>query len=265
MHEVLLYGYIYSQSAVDFIKAINEVDGDELTVRINTEGGEVVYANGMIAKFKEFVGTKKVIVDGAAYSMGAYYLLYADEVEAADFSRILFHRASYGLYYEENFMSEAQKGELAAHNKNLEAAFRNKIDVAKFEEISGVTVKALFSMDGRVEVGLSSAEAKKIGLVTKVNKLTPEKKAKINAEMARVEANFPGVRKAAATEVIEEPIIQITKTKKMTPEEFKAAHPEAYAAITAKSVESGIEQGMKAERDRVGSWNAYSEIDPGCP
>jgi ATP-dependent protease ClpP protease subunit len=268
MHEVLLYGFIYSQSAVDFIKAINDVEGDELTIRVNTEGGEYLYANGMIAKFKEFEGKKKVVVDGSAYSMGAFFLLYADEVEAADFSRILFHRASYGEYYEQNLMTESQKVELTAYNKNLEAAFRNKIDVAKFEEITNVKVKAIFSMDGRIDVGLSAAEAKKIGLITKVNKLTPEKKAKIKAEMAKVEASFPGIKNAAAKEAVENTNKQTNKNQnnlnenKMTLEEFKKANPEAYAAIVAIGVESGIKQGIKAENDRVGAWAAYSEIDP---
>ena len=40
----------------------------------------------------------------------------------------------------------------------------------------------------------------------------------------------------------------------MNVEEYKAAHPEAFAKI--------VEQGVKKERDRVGSIMAYNTIDP---
>jgi len=44
------------------------------------------------------------------------------------------------------------------------------------------------------------------------------------------------------------------KQTAMTAAEYKAAHPEAYASIVA--------EGVSAERDRVGSWMAFSAADP---
>ncbi|MCK4522212.1 MAG: ATP-dependent Clp protease proteolytic subunit, partial [Nanoarchaeota archaeon] len=148
MEEVLLYGQIYSESSIDFITAINAVEGDNLIVRLNTPGGDVNHGWGMVAKFMEFPGSKVVKVDGSAFSMGFNFCLYADSVEALDVSQFMVHRAAYSQWYEENYMTEQQKENLISVNANLEKALRNKIDVAKFEEIKGVKIKDIFSMEG---------------------------------------------------------------------------------------------------------------------
>jgi len=70
--EVLLYGEMYSWSARDFISAVEDAKGSDLSVRVNSMGGDVDYGYGMIAKFKEFEGKKSVKVDGSAASMAAF-------------------------------------------------------------------------------------------------------------------------------------------------------------------------------------------------
>lgn len=260
MNEVLLYGLIWSQSAIEFIDEINEIEGDELVVRINSQGGDVHLGYGMVAKFAEFNGIKRVKIDGQAASMAAFYLLYADNVEALDVSRIMFHRASYGMWYEEN-MPDSARQELIEMNKNIEAAFRAKVDVKKFEELKGVKVKDLFSLDGRIEVFLSASEAKQVGLVNTINKITPQKKSQINAEMNRIAATYTGV------DFNSNPHFGIDSNKdiedkqqintKMNIEELKAKHPEVYAQAIALGKAEGTEQ----ERDRVGAWAAYSSVD----
>jgi ATP-dependent protease ClpP protease subunit len=261
MNEVLLYGLIWSQPAIDFINAINAIEGDEMTVRINSQGGDVNHGYGMIAKYREFEGTKKVKVDGQAASMAAFYLLYADEVEALDVSRIMFHRAGYSSWYEEQ-MPEAVKADLMEMNAMLEKAFRNKINVKKFEEIKGMKVKDLFAMDDRKEVFLSAKEAKEIGLIDKIVKITPDKKTAINAEMQRIAATYgmdsgiQEMKSAAATQEL--PNKHPNKKANMTIEQLQAEHP----ALFAQAVQIGVQQGIESERDRVGAWAAFSEADP---
>jgi ATP-dependent protease ClpP protease subunit len=261
MNEVLLYGLIWSQPAIDFINAINAIEGDEMTVRINSQGGDVNHGYGMIAKYREFEGTKKVKVDGQAASMAAFYLLYADEVEALDVSRIMFHRAGYSSWYEEQ-MPEAVKADLMEMNAMLEKAFRNKIDVKKFEELKGMKVKDLFAMDDRKEVFLSAKEAKEIGLIDKIVKITPDRKTRINAEMQRIAAVYGmdsgiiDVKPQATTENTQNK--QPNKIANMTIEQLQAEHP----ALFAQAVQVGVQQGIESERDRVGAWAAFSEADP---
>ena len=245
--EVLLYGQIYAQSSIDFINGISAVgEDDELSVRVNTNGGDVLYGWGMVAKFNEFKGVKKIKVDGSAYSMGACFLAYADveNVEALDVSEFLIHRAAYPSWYEDNYMSDSEKENLKTINSSLHDAFKNRIDVNKFKEISGKTLKEVFSMDGRIDVFLTAQQAKQIGLIGKITKITPTKKAEISAINQRIAANYTGGKNKNTNNF---------NPSKMTKEDFKREHPEAYAAI--------VNEGVTAERDRCGAYLAYITAD----
>jgi ATP-dependent protease ClpP protease subunit len=77
--EILLYGDIYDYSAETFINAMNELDGtEELTVRINSNGGEPNSMAGMIDKFQSYAGPKKIKIDGKAFSSAFFFALYVD-------------------------------------------------------------------------------------------------------------------------------------------------------------------------------------------
>lgn len=261
--EVLIYGPIYSYSAELFINAINEVpDGEDLVVRINTGGGETAAGWSMVAKFAEFKGNKSVKIDGQAMSFGAIFPLYADNVEALDVSEFLIHRAAYPSWYEKEYMTEDQKASLIETNKNVEKALRAKIDVEQFEKITGKKIKDIFSMDSRLDVRFTASQAKKIGLVSKVNTITPSRKAELEAlaKSSVLDSVGKGVGIAA---LIFEPsasneqsvsINQNQNKKAMSIDQFKIEHPEAYAAI--------VKIGVTQERDRVGSWMKFNDVDP---
>lgn len=261
MNEVLLYGPIWYQSSIDFINAINAVEGDSLTIRVNTGGGEVSYGYGMIAKFKEFEGTKNVKIDGTAYSMGAIFAVYADNVEALDVSKFMFHRAAMSPWYEDEYMTDAERDHLIMINADFEKAFRAKVDVKKFEELKDVKVKDLFSMDTRIDVFLSASEAKQIGLVSKIVNITPKKQTAIKNEMAKIAASY-GLEAMSMTLEHNEPNNNgldpnkkvISKTNiKMTIEQLRADHPELFAQVVAI--------GTAEEHDRVGAWMKFVKAD----
>jgi len=162
---------------------MHDAEGD-ITVRLNTGGGEPDYGFGMVAKFKEYTGKKTVKIDGKAYSMGAYIAMYADDVEALDVSNLMIHRAAYPTWFEESeYFTDGLRQNLVDTNKSLEAALRGKIDVEEFEKLKDVKVKDIFSMDDRIDVFLTAKEAKKIGLVSKIIKITPSKAAEINSHV----------------------------------------------------------------------------------
>jgi ATP-dependent Clp protease, protease subunit len=255
--EILVYGGIESYSVANWMQQIESASADEdLTLRINTNGGSPEYGWGLIAKFQEFTGAKKVKIDGKAFSMGGFTALYADEVEALDVSEIMIHRAAYPEWFEKSeYFTEDLKANLVRMNKNLETAFRNRVDVDAFEQMKAIKVKDVFSMDSRKDVFLTAQEAKKIGLVTKINKITPSKRAEL-VGFVEAAAKFgameiPLLPEVSATEP--EPITDNQKSNKMTVEEFKAKHPEAYAAV--------YNAGVTAERDRCGAWMTFVEVD----
>lgn len=255
--ELLIYGPIYSKSAIDFINGVNEIESeDELSVRIGTEGGDVLYGFGMIAKFNEHTGSKLVKVDGHAYSMGLFFCAYADNVEALDTSKFLLHRAAYSEWFEDSqYFTPELKAQLVEVNKNLMDAFKAKIDVAKFEELKDVKLKDVFSMDSRIDVYMNAQEAKQIGLIDKIVKITPKKMNAIKSEMNRIAASFSGVGNIEEIVPMEATInkSETKNNKKMNVEEFKKAHPEAVKAMNDEAV--------KAERDRVNSWLKFNDVD----
>ncbi len=259
--EILIYSNIQDNSAMDFINSVNEIESDgELNIRINTNGGNPEYGWGMIAKFAEFEGKKSVKIDGKAYSMGMFFSCYADKVECLDVSNMLLHRAAYSEWFEKSeYFTEALKGNLIEINKSLETAFKNKIDVAKFEDIKGVKLKDVFSMDNRIDVFLTAKEAKQIGLVSKINKITPSKKAEIDASMMEIAAKYNETYISEdltdKNEIEAKDALIENKQKKinMTIEKLKADHPELFAQVLAM----GVEQ----EHDRINAFLTFSDVD----
>jgi ATP-dependent protease ClpP protease subunit len=256
--QILLYGSIDSYSANEFNEAIQEMElapDEELMLRINTPGGSPEYGWGIISMFKDLPNVKKIKVDGQAHSMGAFILCYVKEAEALDVSEFLIHRAAYSDWFERSeYFTEATKDNLVRVNKSLEAAFRAKVDVAMFEEMKGVKVKDLFSMDGRIDVYLTAKEAKKIGLISKVIALTAESAKEVEAYAKAANSGKGIFVPKVVEESIEKTSVHNQNKNKMTAAEIKAAHPAEYAAIQNEAI--------TAERDRVGALLAFHDVDP---
>jgi len=247
MKEILLYGALFNETIVRAIRAMDDVKEDDggIVLRINSEGGSVEDTWGAIAKFSELKVKKTVKVDGGAHSMGAFFLAYADNVEAADFSRFTLHRAAFSPWIEQNeeYFTEDRKAALVAINKSLRKALESRVNSEKFEAVTGVSFKELFSLDSRIDVQLTAAEAKKVGLVDKVVKITPTKRAELNAFADRIAAHY-----APKEDQIKNP-----KSRKMTVSEFKNENPEAYEAVVA--------EGVAKEKARAEAFLQFVEVD----
>lgn len=256
--QILLYGLIDSYAASEFNEALTEMEvmpDEELVLRINTPGGSPEYGWGIISMFKDLPNKKKVKVDGQAHSMGAFILCYVNEAESLDVAEFLIHRAAYPNWYEssESF-DQATKDNLMRINKSLEAAFRAKIDVAMFEEMKGVKVKDIFSIDSRIDVYLTAKEAKKIGLISKIIPLTKESAQEVEAFAAKAASSKKAVFIPKVAEQENKPSIHNQNQNKMTAAEFKAANPEVYAAIQTEAIEN--------ERERVNALMVFHDVDP---
>lgn len=205
--------------------------------------------------FKDLPNVKKVKVDGQAHSMGAFMLCYVNEAESLDVAEFLIHRAAYPNWYEssESF-DQATKDNLIRINKSLEAAFRAKVDVAMFEEMKGFKVKDIFSMDSKIDVYLTAKEAKKIGLISKIIPLTKESAQEVEAFASKAASSKKGVFIPKIAEQENKPSIHKQNQNKMTAAEFKAANPEAFAAIQNEAIEN--------ERERVNALMVFHDVDP---
>lgn len=254
MAEILLYSSLYSSSVASLIKEMEAAKGEDMTLRVNSPGGEVFQTYGLVAKYQEHPKRKVIKVDGIAASSAAFLCCYADEVECLDVSSFLFHRAAF--WYEDNptYFTDDIKAALNEMNAQLRAAMESKMTAADFEKETGVSYDSLFSLDSRIDVSLNAKQAKKLGLVQTVTKITPAKRKDIEAMAMQFAANHVWIPEAEATEIPQPPTPKILKPNTMTIEKLKAEHPDVYAAA--------VKEGVTAERDRVGSFLAFIDVDP---
>ena len=251
--ELYLYSGIYPFTAQALIEGMEEAGEDSVTIRINSPGGDVFAGWGIVAKMTERTAPTKVKVDGCAMSMAVMPVVFSNDVECTDVSTFMIHRAAMTVENDEDqaFLDDV--------NKNLRAKLESKIDSNVLMEVTkaqgkysdypeGISIANLFEDEKRIDLLLNAKEAKKIRLVNKINKLTPE----LQAEMSAMNKY-----KVAATAATETDNPKQTSTK-MTLAELKEKHPELYAEVRA----SGKKSAINAEKDRIGSWMAFNSVDP---
>ncbi len=261
--EVLVYGQIFEFTAANAIREIEEAKGEDLTMRINTDGGSPEDGWGLVAKFGEFEGKKIIKIDGKAHSFGAFFPVYADKATALDVSTFLIHRAGFPSVLEQDpvFMNKTRVDQLNNINTKLRTALEAKIDVDKFQKITGLSIDDIFSMEGRAEALLTAKEAKEIGLIDEVTIITPKQSVEIQASMYKIAAQGSGVepkkQAPASKKHKEKPKSNSNNNsnyKDMSIEALKSENPDMYKEI--------LEKGRAAEEDRIGAWMAFESVDP---
>lgn len=234
--ELYLYGSIYTFTAEDLISKMDECGGEDISLRICSGGGDVFAGWGIAAKMSE-LGNVCAKVDGMAASMSAFLLMYAESVECIDSSTFMLHRA---IGYD---TSAEGKALVDTVNKSLRSKMEAKLDSKTLKELKGVSIKDLFESEERIDLFLSAKEAKKIGLVDKINKVDPVAIKAFNERMFNI-----------AAKIEEKPDDKSKPPITMTLTEIKAQHPKVYDEIFAA--------GVAQEKDRVEAALVFMEIDP---
>ena len=244
--ELLLNIPIFDFTAETLITGIDDNMDEPIVIRANTPGGDVMAGWGIIAKMQEH-GDITMKIDGSVASMGTFITIFADNVEALDISKIHLHRASGDVDNQED------KDFVDSVNADLKKKLKAKIDEAKFKEITGVSINQLFDAEKRVTVTLTAKEAKAVGLVDKVITLNPSEVKAFEEKFFKIAASKDNV-----DEPVTPPIKNKLKSKPMSVETLKiealkAEHPELFKEI--------YDQAINAERDRVGSWATFLDVD----
>lgn len=245
--EILLYQPIYSYTAENFMRAMEDNKGQDICLRMNCPGGDVMAAMGMISKYNEHPGGKKVKVDGRAASMAAFFACMADDVECLDTSEFLFHRAAFPQWFEndKSLFTDEMKAMLQRHNDFLRASVENKIGGETFKKVTGKTLDEMFAMDSRIDVVMNAKQAQKAGLVSAVIPLNIAKRKEINAIAAS-----EGI--AAIYDETETITAEIKTENKMTIADVRA-NAEVYNALKADI--------LAEDNDRVQAFYAFAEVD----
>jgi hypothetical protein len=268
--DIILFGsigqysvmYVYEQIG----KALGEDPQSELALRVNTTGGDPDYGMSVIEKVQEL--EDQIIFKGGSqlHSYGLFLMAYIDidKIEILDVTKGVLHRAAWPDWIESSpaFPGSMYEQLVLKANKDTEKAFRARIDVDALESLpqmkaQNITLKDIFSMEGRVEVLLTAQDMKKIGLVKNINKITPVKEAAMKTEMDKFSkcASLEEYRMAASAAT--PPTEDEPKNTNMTLEELKAKFPALYAQVMAE----GHKEGVAAEKERVEAIMVFIDVD----
>ena len=102
MHDINVYGRIgwydrdedEGMDAKTFSRLLREADGDDVTVHINSVGGNVFEANAMAELLRSYKGRAVAVIEGLAASAASYFALTAAEVRMNPAALFMIHNPS---------------------------------------------------------------------------------------------------------------------------------------------------------------------------
>ena len=167
MKLITLYHPIFADTAEAFIHAMHDYKGEETIIHANGPGGSVFAGWGMVAALQSNNDNTLYHVDGYVASMHAYMSMFAKNVECLDVSRFMIHRA------EGRVDSKEDQEFLDGVNDQIKSKMHERFDSDLFEMHAKTSIDSIFDSEERKDVWLTAQQAKDIGLVSKINRVTP--------------------------------------------------------------------------------------------
>ncbi|MFE3573714.1 head maturation protease, ClpP-related [Lysinibacillus sp. NPDC059133] len=177
--EIVIYGDIGeswwydSISASDIDSLLKDVTTDNITVRINSPGGDAFDGITIYNRLKDHNAEVKIIVDGWACSAASIIAMAADELVMNTGSMLMIHEASTGIWgTKKDLEKEAEL--LSKLDKSLVDIYMTKAVVEREEIEQMVNNETWFTADEAIAIGFA---AKSI-----VEDVTDDDKTKTDAE-----------------------------------------------------------------------------------
>jgi ATP-dependent protease ClpP protease subunit len=241
--EILIYGEIgeswwgESITAAQFVKELNALDVDAITVRINSIGGSVPDGIAIHNAMKRHKAHVTTVVDGMALSIASLIAVGGDTVQSAENATWMIHAP---WTYAAGNSAELRE---VADSLDVWA----KACATSYAAKTGETeAKALERLTDGKDHWYTAAEAKDLGLVDEVVTAAPPA-AMASADLSRFR-DVPEHVKAQLTTRSAAPAATSTKEPTMTPEELAAKAAADKAA--ADKLEAARREGAKAEAKR---------------
>ena len=80
-------------TAVDFLAALDEMGGRDLTIHLQSEGGDVFDGLSIYNQIDNYPGQVKVVVDSLSASIASVLMMAADEIQANANAHVMVHNA----------------------------------------------------------------------------------------------------------------------------------------------------------------------------
>jgi len=155
MKEILIYDVIgsFDLTAKNVIEQLNDANGEDILVRINSVGGDVFEGMAMYNALKKYEGNVKVEIEGLSASMASIIMLAGDEVSASENSLIMVHNPSAGVMGESKDLNK--RAELLDKMKSqMVTIYKGKSTISEEEIISMMDEETWFTADEAMAVGL---------------------------------------------------------------------------------------------------------------
>lgn len=190
IYDEIGYGWWGGVSAQDFAKDLGAITADEITVRLNSPGGDVFDGIAILNALRSHKATITVYVDGLAASAASFIAMAGDEVVMRRNSEMMIHDAS--------SFSAGNAGDLRKRADDLDRVSNNIASIYA-ERTGGTTEEWRDFM--LAETWYSAQEAVDAGLANRVDtKDEPEKDDKDSAKNSFDLSlfNYAGRREAPA-------------------------------------------------------------------
>lgn len=252
---LLLFAPIYDLVATELVDKMNEIPEDEdIEIWLNSPGGRVFAGWSIIGAMQKRKGKCNMTIMGHAASMAVFFALFADNVEALEVTQFMIHRADGYIETPED------QAFLDKINKDLRNQMEKRLNMKIFEQVVGKKMDEIFDPKQRINVWIDAKQAKKIGLINSIKKLSPQEIKSYNQKLV----SFLDFEQRSYEDISQRSdytddalIINETINSNMTKSELKEKYPELYAEI----LNDGISAGIKQESIRTKSWIAYLDFD----
>jgi ATP-dependent Clp protease protease subunit len=258
--ELLLYGPISEESwwgdevtpkqFADELKALGDIS--ELTVRINSGGGDVFAGQAIHSLLKSHKAKVIVYVDGLAASIASVIAMAGDTVIMPRNAMMMIHNPwTIGWGNATDFRKLAD--DLDKIRESIIAAYQEKSGIEREQLIELLDAETWLTADEALEYGLIDEvdERKSIAASMKGGFLV------MNGLQFDVRAfkNVPQIQSTATTTKSRK---EVNSPMTLTVEALAQQYPDIYNAVK----KAGYDEGVKAERDR---FKALQELEaPGC-
>ncbi|WP_052069855.1 head maturation protease, ClpP-related [Rhodococcoides fascians] len=162
--EILIYDVIGESywggvTAKDFVKDLGELDDTEITVRINSPGGDVFDGLAILNALRDHKAKIITVVDGLAASAASFIAMAGDEIVMQPNSEMMIHDASNYCFGNAADMRELAD-RLDRHSNNIASIYAEKAGGTVDEWRSVMTAERWYSDQEAVDAGLADRVGK---------------------------------------------------------------------------------------------------------
>ena len=140
-------------TAVSFVRALRDADGEDVTIHINSSGGSVFDANTMAEALRGYKGHTTASIEGLAASAASYFALTADDVVINQSALMMIHNPwDFAVGDADDMRKKADMLDKARSTISAQYARKTGRTVDEIEEL--MDAETWFTAQEAVEFGL---------------------------------------------------------------------------------------------------------------